>query len=304
MCFLQRHLKRLLAFSTISHMGLFASGFALLVPLGLAGTAVYIVGHGLVKGALFICAGIVLNETESVDELDLASRPVASPFTIAVYVAAALGLAGLPPFCTALGKSYIEEAAQGGEAILLRVVMIAASTITAAAVLRAGGRIFFGWGKFSGEEKEAPTEKRTEPEAYARPLLPSVMLAPAAVLVTISLALGLLPSFGRYAVAASTELQNREMYAARVLEGQTPSLEVPQVAPHTSWTSGWVTAGAAVVIALFVLFGNGVPTTVSGAIHPAINLLRRVHSGVISDYIVWMVIGIATLGLALTLLLR
>jgi hypothetical protein len=53
-----------------------------------------------------------------------------------------------------------------------------------------------------------------------------------------------------------------------------------------------------------MLFGKGVPTTVSAAIHPAINLLRRVHSGVISDYIVWMVIGIATLGLALTLLLQ
>jgi NADH:ubiquinone oxidoreductase subunit 5 (subunit L)/multisubunit Na+/H+ antiporter MnhA subunit len=47
-----------------------------------------------VKGALFICAGIVLNETESVDERDLASRPVGSPFTIAVYVAGALGLGG------------------------------------------------------------------------------------------------------------------------------------------------------------------------------------------------------------------
>ena len=40
-CYRQRHLKRLLAFSTISHAGLFLLGIALLTPLGLAGTAMY-----------------------------------------------------------------------------------------------------------------------------------------------------------------------------------------------------------------------------------------------------------------------
>src|SRR5690348_405388 len=43
-CFRQRHLKRLLAFSTINHAGLFLIGIALLTPLGLTGAAVYILG--------------------------------------------------------------------------------------------------------------------------------------------------------------------------------------------------------------------------------------------------------------------
>ena len=38
-CFRERHVKRLLAFSTISHAGMFLTGIALLTPLGLAGTA-------------------------------------------------------------------------------------------------------------------------------------------------------------------------------------------------------------------------------------------------------------------------
>ena len=54
-CFRERHIKRLLAFSTISHVGMFLAGIALLTPLGLAGAAVYVVGHALVKAALF-CA--------------------------------------------------------------------------------------------------------------------------------------------------------------------------------------------------------------------------------------------------------
>src|SRR4051794_33691014 len=52
MCFLQRHIKRLLAFSTISHVGMFLCGVALLTGRGIAGVAVYVVGHGLTKAAL------------------------------------------------------------------------------------------------------------------------------------------------------------------------------------------------------------------------------------------------------------
>ena len=44
MCFTECHLKRLLAFSTISHTGLFLVGVALLTPQGLAGTALYVSG--------------------------------------------------------------------------------------------------------------------------------------------------------------------------------------------------------------------------------------------------------------------
>ena len=38
---------------------MFLAGFALLTPLGLAGTALYVAGHAFVKGALFLCVGIV-----------------------------------------------------------------------------------------------------------------------------------------------------------------------------------------------------------------------------------------------------
>ena len=59
MCYVQRHLKRMLAFSTVSHNGLMLLGVALLTPQGLAGTAMYVLAHGLVKGALFMCVGIL-----------------------------------------------------------------------------------------------------------------------------------------------------------------------------------------------------------------------------------------------------
>ncbi len=99
----------MLTFSTISHSGLFLAGFALLTPLGLAGTTVYVAGHALVKAALFLCVGIVLHRLGSVNETWLHGRGRRLPWTGAVFTLAALGLAGLPPFGTYLGKGWIES---------------------------------------------------------------------------------------------------------------------------------------------------------------------------------------------------
>ena len=79
MCLAQRHLKRLLAFSTISHMGMLLIAVGLLDPLALAGAAVYTVAHGLVKGSLFLLAGILLHCLGTVDEHELGSRPAGIP---------------------------------------------------------------------------------------------------------------------------------------------------------------------------------------------------------------------------------
>ena len=71
MALIQRHIKRLLAFSTISHVGIMVIGLALLSRGGLSGLFVYIVGHGLVKAALFMVAGILLATCGGVDEIGL-----------------------------------------------------------------------------------------------------------------------------------------------------------------------------------------------------------------------------------------
>ena len=110
-CFRERHIKRMLAFSTISHAGMFLIGIALLTPLGLAGVAVYVIGHGLVKAALFLCTGIVLHRLGSVNESWLHGRGRPLRVTGVVFTLAGLGLADLPPFATFLGKGWIEASA-------------------------------------------------------------------------------------------------------------------------------------------------------------------------------------------------
>src|SRR5436853_6560662 len=113
MCFAQRHLKRLLAFSTISHVGMFLCGIGLLGAKALAGVAVYVVGHGLTKAALFMLAGVLLHRFATMDEYELhgCGREIR-----AVGVLLAVGgllLAAVPPFTTFAGKSLLEASSSG-----------------------------------------------------------------------------------------------------------------------------------------------------------------------------------------------
>ncbi|HJU11452.1 MAG TPA: proton-conducting transporter membrane subunit [Candidatus Binataceae bacterium] len=303
MCLLQRHLKRLLAFSTISHMGLVIIGIAALSPIGLASSAIYVLGHGLVKGALFICSGIILDQAGSVDEIELMPRRVRSPFLvplIPVYAAAALGLAGLPPFTTAVGKSLLEHGFHGGLQKLVVAAAVVSSAFTGAAVLRAGGRIFFGWGPRTGEESEAPTELRSERETEERSrLIPSVMLAPAAALVALALLFGVTPGLSGYASAAASQVQNQPRYESIVLDGHQSLALHPAQKPELSWTTGFVATGLAIALAAFELFGGHLPKSAIKLVGPVAELLHTVHSGQIGDYVTWMVVGVSILGTAL-----
>lgn len=56
MAWTQRHLKRLLAFSTIAHLGIMLIAVAAMNSMGMKGFLLYFVGHGLVKGTLFMVA--------------------------------------------------------------------------------------------------------------------------------------------------------------------------------------------------------------------------------------------------------
>lgn len=74
LCYIQRHIKRLLAFSTISHMGLMVIAFALLDSKAFTGLAFYWIGHGFIKASLFLLAGILLHRFETVDEYELRGK--------------------------------------------------------------------------------------------------------------------------------------------------------------------------------------------------------------------------------------
>ena len=167
-CFRERHLKRLLAFSTISHAGMFLTGVGLLTPLGLAGTAVYVAGHALVKAALFLSVGIVLHRLGSVNETALHGRGRQLRVTGVVFTLAAFGLADLPPFATFLGKGWIEDSGAARGLTWITVVLVACSVLVGGAVLRVAGGVFYGLGDPPGEDPQMAAESWRRPARRTR----------------------------------------------------------------------------------------------------------------------------------------
>ena len=138
MCVLQRHIKRLLAFSTIGHVGMFVCGVGLLGAKALAGVAVFIVGHGLTKAALFMICWILLHRFGTVDEYDLHGRGRAVPVAGVLFVAGGILLAAPPPFTEFQGKALIEGASSEAGYGWLLAVFAVVSALTGGR--RAAGR--------------------------------------------------------------------------------------------------------------------------------------------------------------------
>lgn len=100
-CWVQKDVKKLVAYSSVSHLGFCVLGLVALNNIGLTGSVLYMINHGLSTGALFLCIGMVYERfhTRSMDELGgLASTmPIWSSFMV-FFVMASVGLPGLNGF--------------------------------------------------------------------------------------------------------------------------------------------------------------------------------------------------------------
>ncbi|MGW2765840.1 complex I subunit 5 family protein [Streptomyces sp. NPDC001275] len=304
MCWQQRHLKRLLAFSTVSHVGLFTIGIALLTPDGVAGTALYVAAHGCVKAALFGLTGVLLDRYGSVDEHGLHGKARALRPVGVLFAAGALAVAGLPPFGTGLGKALTEDAA-GHWQPWLPAVFVAASAVTGAAVLRAGLRVFWGTGPVPrsrpGEQETTGEGEEPEIRAPRRTLPPAMTLVPAALLV-LAATLGCVPVIGSALAPGAAVFTDRVRYAAAVLthQGAVPAGR----APAAAWTAtgvalGLLSTGIAVALAVAAVHQRAPRLSERHPAARAVRALRRLHSGRLGDYLAWLALGIAVLCAAL-----
>jgi multicomponent Na+:H+ antiporter subunit D len=301
MCFGQRHLKRMLAFATISHVGLFLIGIALLDAGGLAGTALYIVADGLVKAALFVGVGTLQHLFGSVDELRLYGRGRALRITGPLMAACALAVASLPPFGPWLGKALIDDAAREAGKGWVVAVFVIASVLTGAAILRATARVFVGVGPREDPSiVEGPAPVEVDPElSYPHKRVPRTMTVPALALAVGGLGIGLVPGLRVSFEHASQPFVDRAGYAAMVLHGQVVREGgAATLGPGLSEVLvGLATAAAACGLAYLSLAPARPGLHRLGlATGRAIAWLRPLHSGYVGDYVTWLVAGAAVLG--------
>ncbi|MFG1664519.1 complex I subunit 5 family protein [Streptomyces sp. Y7] len=277
MCWYQRHIKRLLAYSTVAHTGLFLIGVGVLTPEADDGIALYVLGHAGVKAALFACTGILLDRYGNVDEHALHGRARELRGVAVMYAVGGLALAGLPPFGTGFGKAVTEEAVGGG----LVALYVVASAVTAGAVLRVAARVFLGLGPAPENGTEYETTGTGErPETRHRlSRIPDTMTAVPALLLAGSLAVGVAPGFG-------------EVVSHAVNEAGSGGAVVP--APH------WSPAGVLLDLASTALALGlaAVAVTRPGLLAAPRRALplRRLQSGHVGDYVAWVLVGATVLG--------
>jgi multicomponent Na+:H+ antiporter subunit D len=309
MCFLQAHMKRMLAFSTIAHSGTMLVGIACLEGKGLSGAAGLVLAHGLLKGGLFLVGGIVLLRLRSIEELRLHGRGRALPVAGALWGLGALGLVGVPYVGVYLGHDLVDEGATIVGYGWVPAVLMVVSALSCAALLRAGARVFLGWGPREDPLlSEQPPEEPVEKDA-AMPLL----LAVAGVSIALGLVVSVVPGLQQRIESGAERFLDRGAYAAKVLHGVAEPIP-PHLSfglPHTTTSGLYYGFGAlALTVALTALglwwqrLPDAVLRPAAAPLRPVVVALRAVHSGMIGDYVLWIAFGFAVIGGTLGLSLR
>jgi len=302
MCFAEHHLKRLLAFSTVSHTGLMTLAFGLGVRNGLTGLFLYLTGHALVKAGLFFAAGILLHRFRSVSEPALHGRGKILPWTCMLWFLGGLGLAGAPAFLLASGEARITGAAPWAETVFLL-----AGVVTGAAVLRAGLRIFLGLGDAGPVDRSSQVDELPETTDAAHTIHWHLYL-PACICMGGAVVLSFWAAFTNGVFSASRGFLDFPAYAHVVYSG---AILLPQrIAPSFSHTAPLLQALVRALLALGLAFWAVVhlrlprwlrwPSHLEGSMRP----IRALQSGHPGDYVAWLTVGCATVGAAAFWLVR
>jgi multicomponent Na+:H+ antiporter subunit D len=302
MCFAEHHLKRLLAFSTISHTGLMILGFGLWRPEALYGLFIYLVGHALVKAGLFFTAGILLHRLRTMSEPALFGRGKILPWTAAVWFAGGLGLAGAPGFALMVGESQMTAHAVG-----IWGVFLVSEVFTAAAVFRVGFRVFIGWGDAGPVDKSAVVDELPETKAEHEKIY-WFLFSPAAFCMLTALGITFVPVLSNGAYSAAVWFMDFRNYSHAVYSSVAPVTLL--TAPPIEWSHalfhGSLTAVIAILFALWAVFHRAVPRAIRWPSHMegSMRAIRAVQSGHVGDYAAWITFGVAVFGGTLVWLAR
>ncbi len=271
----QRHLKRMLAFSTIAHMGVMLIGLASASAAARGGFLLYLVAHGLVKGALFMIAGILLATRSAAVELQLRGTARALWPLGLVMMWAGLLLGGMP-----IGLLHGATEILGGAISnrLIAAIILVSTAFTGAAVLRATLRIFFGLGGVAGVERRGPTEHESD------------MPRPNVWLMT-------LPCLGLVALASVPREAARSFIELTAIRLAHAPIDMTAVMQRGHLPLAYLGPGTMLVLLGLSLLRRR-PTGPFARRMARLEAfpfgaLQAAHSGILADYVVWMAVGLA-----------
>lgn len=200
-------LKGLLAYSTISHLGLIMCLLGIGSPLAVAAAIFHIINHATFKAALFMIAGIIDHESGTRDLRKLSGLWQLLPFTATLTMITAASMAGVPLTNGFISKEmfFTELLANlsGGYVVLAAIVATLAGLFAVAYSVRLVHGVFFD----GDVGRDVPNKNAHEPPLGMR--LPAIILATLCILVGILPAL-LVENIVNAGTRASTQLSNFE----------------------------------------------------------------------------------------------
>jgi multicomponent K+:H+ antiporter subunit A len=180
-----RHdLKSILAYSTISQLGLLVMLLGFSLKLAALAAVLHILNHAAFKAALFMAAGIVDHETGTRDIRRLGGLAKVMPVTAVIATLAAASMAGLPPLGGFISKEMMLD--ETTHMALLGLPWLVPALATIGAAISVGYSLRLAVHLFFGQPRDA--------QAFARAHDPGIgMWAPSALLTALAVLLGLVP---------------------------------------------------------------------------------------------------------------
>ncbi|MGA1980001.1 MAG: NADH-quinone oxidoreductase subunit L [Sedimentisphaerales bacterium] len=172
---LETDLKRIIAYSTVSQIGFIFLGLSVGNEIGVVGAMLYVLMHGLAKGGLFLCAGVVEQNTKTKDIMRMGGLIKTMPITAMSFLLCSFSVMGIPPFGGFFSKYMVITAAVQNNQLWISFIFLAGAIMTILYLLRVFNLVFMG------QAKAQPVKEGS-----------AVMLISVALLAALSLAGGIL----------------------------------------------------------------------------------------------------------------
>ncbi|MFA9397803.1 MAG: proton-conducting transporter membrane subunit [Clostridiaceae bacterium] len=330
MAVIQTDFKRLLAFSSVSQLGYIITAFGVglasnteVAVLGTMGGLFHMLNHATFKPLLFLCAGAVLHQAGTTDLNKLGGLAKKMPQTTALFIIGTLAISGIPPFNGFVSKWLIYQATYEAGYAPVTVIALLTSVLTLASLVKVIHSVFFGQlNEEHKDVKEAPLSMR----------IPMIVLAIIALVVgiipnVISKYLIEPAAYAVYNIGDYLDVMFTKGYASEMFKEVVPIPKMDYILAGYWDPISWLVLFVILLIGLIIFFAFGYKPKKSAPVDlldtkyesftggekqdyshlggndmfwgmkqdfgKYFNFLKTAHSGVVNDYVLWVVVCVA-----------
>lgn len=182
LAFREQHLKKRLAYSTVSQLGYVVLGIILMNKQGLTGGIMHLINHAVIKITLFFCVGAIMYMTHKKYIHEIVGIGKEMPITMWCFSIASISLIGIPPTNGFVSKWYLALGGIVEERALFAVILLFSALLTAGYLIPIISVAFF-----PGKDYAYDKVQNLDP--------PANMLYPIVILTVIIVILGLFPNY-------------------------------------------------------------------------------------------------------------